>query len=209
MTGLRTQLKGANVKVKYHPSNLSRIHIFDPFQKKYIPVPAVDREYAEGLSLWQHRVIRAEELREAKQVDERGIAEAKRKMRQVAEESKKKQKLANRKRKAREEGIGTQHSLEGRQAQAPAAPPSQDAGAVTPTLGEELAEMFAGPDGADPIPAGGQLAAGQKPAAPPTSETVLPASPASGLDFDWGDLGEEEGWSVSQNPDPTHRRYKQ
>ena len=32
--------------------------MFDPLKRTYVRVPAVDRGYASGLTLWQHRVIR-------------------------------------------------------------------------------------------------------------------------------------------------------
>lgn len=55
---LRARLNGVEVKIKYHPGDLSRIHVFNPFERRYIEVPALDTEYTTNLSLWKHRVIR-------------------------------------------------------------------------------------------------------------------------------------------------------
>jgi putative transposase len=46
------------VKIKYNPSDLSQIHVYDPDERLYIPVPALAQEYTQGLSLWKHKVIR-------------------------------------------------------------------------------------------------------------------------------------------------------
>jgi putative transposase len=56
---LRSELKkGEKAKVKIDPTNLGLIHVYDRARGRYLPVPAVAREYAEGLSMWQHNVIR-------------------------------------------------------------------------------------------------------------------------------------------------------
>ena len=54
----------AVVEVKYHPGDLGRIWVLDPFEKEYIEVRAVNWEYAQGLSLWKHRVIKRYTRRE-------------------------------------------------------------------------------------------------------------------------------------------------
>ena len=45
------------VRYKYNPGDLSRIWVMYPGKKRYLEVLAVDQEYTQGLSLWQHRVI--------------------------------------------------------------------------------------------------------------------------------------------------------
>jgi hypothetical protein len=50
-------VSGRAVTVKYHPGDISRIHVYDPFDEQYIEVPALGANYAEDLSLWKHRVI--------------------------------------------------------------------------------------------------------------------------------------------------------
>lgn len=77
---LRAELKGTDAKIKYHPGDLGRIHVFDPFENRYIEVPARNQSYANGLSHWQHRVIRRFTLDEKNQVDHLGLAESKSKV---------------------------------------------------------------------------------------------------------------------------------
>lgn len=50
--------KGDLAKVKYDPTDLSFIHVFDPGKGSYILVPAVDQAYTKGLTLWQHEIIK-------------------------------------------------------------------------------------------------------------------------------------------------------
>ena len=44
------------VTYKVDPDDLGHIYVFDPFERRYIKVLAVDYEYAVGLSEWQHKV---------------------------------------------------------------------------------------------------------------------------------------------------------
>lgn len=52
------------VALKYHEDDVGYVHVLDADQKAYFDVPAIDQEYAAGLSLIQHELIRAQ-LREA------------------------------------------------------------------------------------------------------------------------------------------------
>jgi len=57
--GLRRRMKpGAKVEITFDPGDLGHINVFDPLNETYFRVPAVNERYANGLSLWQHRVIR-------------------------------------------------------------------------------------------------------------------------------------------------------
>ena len=57
--GLRRRMKpGAKVEITFDPGDLGHINVFDPLNETYFRVPAVNESYANGLSLWQHRVIR-------------------------------------------------------------------------------------------------------------------------------------------------------
>lgn len=49
----------ADVKLRYDPADLSEIRVLDPRTGRYQPVPAGerDRDYARGLSIWQHKQI--------------------------------------------------------------------------------------------------------------------------------------------------------
>lgn len=68
LAGLRTRLGRQPAVIKWHPGDLSRIHVLDPFRRRHLPVPAVDADYTRGLSVWKHgvikRVARASEDRE-------------------------------------------------------------------------------------------------------------------------------------------------
>jgi hypothetical protein len=52
--------KGEKFKVKYDPTNISLIHVYDNKNNQYLPIPAVDQDYTNGLTLWQHKVIKRE-----------------------------------------------------------------------------------------------------------------------------------------------------
>jgi putative transposase len=76
------------VKVKYHPNDLSRIHVYDPFAGVYLEVPALAQTYTQGLSLWKHRVIRRFVLEQQQRVDIVALGEAKRQIQEIVQESK-------------------------------------------------------------------------------------------------------------------------
>ena len=85
---LRTKGKsGQKFKFKYHPGNLSSIHVYDPENQSYIEVPSTNPEYTENLSLWKHQFI-LDSLNE-KQVkpDYAKLGEAKNKIRQEVEKA--------------------------------------------------------------------------------------------------------------------------
>lgn len=46
------------IKVKFDPSNLGYIHFFDKFEKRFVRLNAVDNEYANNLTLYQHNMIK-------------------------------------------------------------------------------------------------------------------------------------------------------
>ena len=76
------------VKIKYHPNDLSRIHVYDPFAGVYLEVPALAQTYTQGLSLWKHRVIRRFVLAQQQQVNILALGEAKRQIQEIVQESK-------------------------------------------------------------------------------------------------------------------------
>lgn len=57
--------------IKYDPSDIGHIHVFDPSKSEWITVPAVEYEYANGLSLWQHKVHEKHSRLENGKVDKR------------------------------------------------------------------------------------------------------------------------------------------
>lgn len=56
---IRTQLKDKKeqVLIKYHPEDLSCIHVLEPRRQQYITVLANDQIYTKRLSLWKHKQI--------------------------------------------------------------------------------------------------------------------------------------------------------
>lgn len=59
LTTLRKK-HGYNVETlfRYNPGNLGEIYVQDPLTKAFIPVLCTDQAYAEGLTLYQHKLIR-------------------------------------------------------------------------------------------------------------------------------------------------------
>ena len=59
LTALRKK-KGHNIEAlfRYNPGNLGEIYVQDPITKAYTPVPCTDQIYADGLTLFQHKLIR-------------------------------------------------------------------------------------------------------------------------------------------------------
>ena len=103
---LRTRLKGEKAKIKYHPADLSRLYIYDPFDNQYISVPALDQEYTQGLSLWKHRIIRRVARSEYDAVDLVALGRAKRKIQEIVEAGRSRKRLSSRKRIARWDSNG-------------------------------------------------------------------------------------------------------
>lgn len=114
LTLLRTRMKheaDKQVKLKYHPGDLSRIHAYDPFEKKYIEVPALAQEYTQGLSLWKHRVIRNYVLSQQQRVDIVALGRAQRKIQEIVESNVSRKKLSTRSKIARWQEGGNAPSL--------------------------------------------------------------------------------------------------
>ncbi len=93
--------------IKYDPTDLSVIYVFDPTTHKFIVVPAVNQQYTQGLTLWQHRVIKNLAATESKKVDIVALALAKQKIQEIVErEWQKSSSGKSRKAMARWLGIG-------------------------------------------------------------------------------------------------------
>lgn len=59
MTNLRRRLGDKlDVELRIDDGDLGRIHVIAPDKSSVISVPCLDPDYADGLSLWQHKVIR-------------------------------------------------------------------------------------------------------------------------------------------------------
>jgi len=101
---LRTRMQRQDdrrVKVKYHPSDLSRIWVYDPADQCYLEVPALAQTYTQGLSLWKHRVIRNFVLNQQDRVDIVALGHAQRRIQEIVEASLQRKKLGTRSRIAR------------------------------------------------------------------------------------------------------------
>jgi len=97
----RTVNPSGKVKLKYMPSDLSHIFVFDPFTRTYIKVPALDQVYTNGLTLWSHTIIRHEALANRDRVNIRSLVAAKKKIQEIVEQSKQRGKVQSRKKMAR------------------------------------------------------------------------------------------------------------
>lgn len=84
---LRTRLRGEKVKIKYHPGDLSKLHIYDPFEGVYVEVPALDQEYVEGISLWKHRVIKRYAQEHEEKADIASLGRAKRAIQSIVDKA--------------------------------------------------------------------------------------------------------------------------
>jgi putative transposase len=103
---LRTRLKGNKAKIKYHPADLSRLHVYNPFDHCYIEVPALDQEYTQGLSLWKHRIIRRAAREESGTVDLAALGRAKRKIQEIVDAGRSQKRSRTRTRIARWDTAG-------------------------------------------------------------------------------------------------------
>ena len=92
---LRHQLEGNPVKVKRSPGDLSRIYIYDPYELTYHEVPILPslRTYAEGLSLWKHRVVLQFARTRGEKTDPIGLGQAKQAIQEIVAASRKRKKL--------------------------------------------------------------------------------------------------------------------
>ena len=89
LTELRnSSTKDFQVDMKFDPTNMGRIHVRDPRTNTYFNVPALDPEYAEGLGLWPHKILR-KYLRKmgASQIDPTELAKVKEHIHDLIQES--------------------------------------------------------------------------------------------------------------------------
>lgn len=98
---LRLQLKDEKTRVKYDPADLGRIYVFDPGNNVYLEAKALEYEYANGLSLWKHRVIHNLARQQQPRVDTLALARSKRQIQKIVQEHKSDKKSKSRVRVAR------------------------------------------------------------------------------------------------------------
>lgn len=80
-----SQGKSEKTTVKYDPTDLSRIYVFDQTNRHFLEVPALSQEYTLGLTLWQHQVVKQLARCEAEKVDIVALALAKEKIQRIVE----------------------------------------------------------------------------------------------------------------------------
>lgn len=111
--GFRERAPDRRVRFRYDAGDLGVIRVHDPVADRYFDVPALDQDYARGLSIWQHRVIVGFENRRTNgAADFAGIAQAKADIAAVFEAAWQGRKLKSRARAARHDGVG-RHALAG------------------------------------------------------------------------------------------------
>jgi len=146
LSSLRHRLKGQAVKFKYHPGDLGRIYVHDPFEKVYLEIPATDPEYTHNLSFWKHRVILNLARQEADKVDLAALGRAKLKIQGIVDAARSRKRIASRRKIARWDSGGQPPSLADNRASAspdttisppPLPSPTQPAAAPEITLPDD------------------------------------------------------------------------
>ena len=103
--------RSAWVKIKSHPSDLSRIWVYDAFNHQYIEVPALAQEYTQGLSLWKHKVIRRVALENEEKADLAALGRAQKRIQDIVSSAKARKKSKGRASIARWEHGGGSSSV--------------------------------------------------------------------------------------------------
>ena len=94
--------RGVKVELTFDPGDLGHINVFNPAKETYLWAPAVDQAYAQGLSLWQHRVIRRyAQCQMNARADVVALAQAKAEIRALVERDFNRKSTRGRKRHAR------------------------------------------------------------------------------------------------------------
>lgn len=82
----RTLEVGEKVMLKYDPTDISIIYVWDKRNQRFVPVPALDQEYTRKLSVWQHLVIKRYARQFVKDhVDIVALSQAKETIRKIVE----------------------------------------------------------------------------------------------------------------------------
>jgi putative transposase len=144
------------VKVKYDPTDLGHIRVYDPIKKTWLGVPALDFDYADKLSLWQHRVIRRFSEKEYGKTDMVSLAMTKKAINEIVhEETEKLKKTATSAKVARWKKVGLDAEETSPKPVAPPAPnysdgplsfseePSPEETDLLPDLAAQLEQMEA------------------------------------------------------------------
>lgn len=83
---IRHRLDGGKAKIRFDEENLAEIYVWDQFEQRYLTVPCTDPEYAEGLTLWQHKVIKRNAVQQGmRDVDTAQLARVRREIQEMVE----------------------------------------------------------------------------------------------------------------------------
>ncbi len=119
---LRNRLNGEQAKIKYHPGDLSRVYVHDPFDGVYVIVPALAEDYANGLSVWKHRIICEYVRSQQDEVDLAALGRAKRKIQEIVDGALRRKRRRSGKKLGRWQSSGRPPSLARASESAPSAP---------------------------------------------------------------------------------------
>ena len=99
--------ESVKVEVRHYFDDISVIHVIDPVTKESIPVPANDQEYAQGLTMEQHRLIcaRAREINDDS-IDRAALSRAKAEIREIVKDMSFSKLQRKRERAAKIQGVG-------------------------------------------------------------------------------------------------------
>jgi len=85
LTPLRQRTSEPVVRFRYDPEDLGEIYVFDP-DSGWVTVPALHPEYASGLSLYKHRIIRQQVMQDKREnVDVHALAQARIRLQQLVD----------------------------------------------------------------------------------------------------------------------------
>ncbi|MDD1443470.1 Mu transposase C-terminal domain-containing protein, partial [Dolichospermum sp. ST_sed3] len=113
---MRVRILGQKVTLKYDPSDISAIFVYDKTMGEYIRVTALDQKYTYKLSLWEHRVILRNAKEDSSKVDAGALARAKVKIQKIIAQRFSKAKTTSRKKVARFENQRFKPPIEASQA---------------------------------------------------------------------------------------------
>jgi putative transposase len=77
--------KQSNADIKFNPDDLSKIYVFDQFQKSFFEVPCLVQEYSKNLTLDTHLLILEEARKHTKKVDVESIKKAREQIQKIIE----------------------------------------------------------------------------------------------------------------------------
>ncbi|WP_297810810.1 Mu transposase C-terminal domain-containing protein [uncultured Methylophaga sp.] len=107
---LRRKLKDGNkVKIKYDPSDIGQIFVFDPFKEVYIVAPCLDLQYASNKTLFQHQMIKKYAAQNFDSTDIDALMHAEKRIQEIIENERQVTKSIRRaSKKARYRNVGQQ-----------------------------------------------------------------------------------------------------